>query len=345
MDDGPRGAVQRFEGALDELFPALDEHLDGYVVGDEVGLDDLALEVEVGLGGGGEAHLDLLEADLDQGPEEGQLALGVHRVDEGLVPVSEVDARPPRGLGRLSVGPRAVGEHERTVGAIEVEGHGRDVTGHLEPAAPPPPAVPCFVALFRSSLSCWLWLLMDWLLVAIARSLPAGPTGRPSRPDACGRTGVSPMKKPPGRMAQEVAGEHDGRSPSGKEQVRAHRHVHGPSMVPGQRMAVKDGAPCWLRRAALCRGAEDQLPAPWRPRAGGFGKGTTLRRSGGTGPSRRRTIRPRIPATWRDTLPQPAGGDGETWGSAGCSHQGGLACPRRAGPLSPRPWWSRSSVR
>ena len=36
------------------------------VVGDQALVDDLALEVEVGLGGGGEPDLDLLEADLDE---------------------------------------------------------------------------------------------------------------------------------------------------------------------------------------------------------------------------------------------------------------------------------------
>ena len=46
VDDGPGGALQRFEGAFDQLLAALDQHLDGHVVGDEVVLDDLALEVE-----------------------------------------------------------------------------------------------------------------------------------------------------------------------------------------------------------------------------------------------------------------------------------------------------------
>ncbi len=94
VDDCPRGILQRLEGPLDQLFAALDQHLDGHVVGDDPLVDDLALEVVVGLRGGGEADLDLFEPDLGEGPEQAELALGVHRVDQGLIAVTQVDAGP-----------------------------------------------------------------------------------------------------------------------------------------------------------------------------------------------------------------------------------------------------------
>ena len=83
---------KRLEGPLDQLLAALDQDLDGDVVGDEPALDDLALEVVVGLGGRGESDLDLLEADVDQRLEQAQLAFGVHGVDQRLVAVAQVDA-------------------------------------------------------------------------------------------------------------------------------------------------------------------------------------------------------------------------------------------------------------
>ena len=49
-----------------------------------------------------EADLDLLVAHLDEQLEHAQLALGVHRVDEGLVAVAQVDGAPARGAGRCA---------------------------------------------------------------------------------------------------------------------------------------------------------------------------------------------------------------------------------------------------
>jgi hypothetical protein len=49
VHDRAAGARDRLVGALDQLGSALGEHLDGDVVGDQVLLDELAHEVEVGL--------------------------------------------------------------------------------------------------------------------------------------------------------------------------------------------------------------------------------------------------------------------------------------------------------
>ena len=102
-------AADGVEGALDEVVTALGEHLDRHVVGHVAAVDELAAEVEVGLAGAGEADLDLLVAHLHEQLEHAHLALGVHRVDEGLVAVAQVDRAPARGLGHHLVGPGAVG--------------------------------------------------------------------------------------------------------------------------------------------------------------------------------------------------------------------------------------------
>ena len=75
VHDGPSGADQRLEGPLDQLLPALHQHLDLDVVGDQVLVDDEALEVVVGLRGRREADLDLLEPHVDQRLEQRQFAL------------------------------------------------------------------------------------------------------------------------------------------------------------------------------------------------------------------------------------------------------------------------------
>ena len=123
-------AADGVEGALDEVVAALGEHLDRHVVGDVAAVDELAAEVEVGLAGAREADLDLLVAHPHEELEHAHLALGVHRVDEGLVAVTQVDGAPARGLGHHLVGPGAVGhvdlelllERARTSGSACPEG-------------------------------------------------------------------------------------------------------------------------------------------------------------------------------------------------------------------------------
>ena len=67
-------------------------------------------EVEVGLARRREADLDLLVAHPDEQVEHPQLALGVHRVDERLVAVAQVDGAPARGLVDPLGRPGAVGQ-------------------------------------------------------------------------------------------------------------------------------------------------------------------------------------------------------------------------------------------
>jgi hypothetical protein len=64
MHDGPACTLEGVDGAADQVLARLRQHLDGDVVGDVVALDQLADEVEVGLRGGREGDLDLLETDL-----------------------------------------------------------------------------------------------------------------------------------------------------------------------------------------------------------------------------------------------------------------------------------------
>src|SRR5271154_3430655 len=104
MHEGPRCSNQGLIGPLDQLLSTLHQYLDGHVVGNQIPFDDLTLEIEVGLRRRGEADLDLLEADLDERLEEGELALRIHRVDEGLVTVTQVDTGPPRRPVKLAIG-------------------------------------------------------------------------------------------------------------------------------------------------------------------------------------------------------------------------------------------------
>ncbi len=139
VDDGLLGPDQGLVGARDQVLAGLGQHLDGDVVGDPVGLDQRADEVEVGLARRREADLDLLVAEPDEQVEHPHLALDVHRVDERLVAVAQVDRAPARGGLDAPVWPGAVRQLDAQLlveGDVAPEGHaggllGVDRGGHL----------------------------------------------------------------------------------------------------------------------------------------------------------------------------------------------------------------------
>ena len=124
MKDGPVRAPDALEGALDQGLAGLAQYLDGDVRGNAVFLDDLAHEVEVGLRGRRKTNLDLLETHAHQRLEHAQLALRVHRIDQGLVTVAQIHAAPHGRLGDGAGRPLAIGEIDRLEGLIFVDGHG-----------------------------------------------------------------------------------------------------------------------------------------------------------------------------------------------------------------------------
>ena len=111
MHDGALGTLQRLVGAADEVLAALGEHHDSHIVRDELALDEHADEVEIGFGCGREAHGD------EQVPEA-QLALGIHRVDEGLVAVAKIDGAPARCALQSLARPRALRVIKRDLLAV-----------------------------------------------------------------------------------------------------------------------------------------------------------------------------------------------------------------------------------
>ena len=94
MHDHPGCSFDGPKGALDQLAATLGEYLQPDVVRRETVLDDLADEVVVGLARRGEPHFDLGEPDAQQLEEELSFATRVHRFEERLVPVPQVDRAP-----------------------------------------------------------------------------------------------------------------------------------------------------------------------------------------------------------------------------------------------------------
>ena len=97
VEDDIFGPLNGLKGPFDEVFPGLDQHLDGHVAGDMPPLNELPADLVLRLGGGGEADLDLLHPDIHQRVEILQLFLQIHGVDQSLVAVPQVHGTPHRG--------------------------------------------------------------------------------------------------------------------------------------------------------------------------------------------------------------------------------------------------------
>ena len=100
------------------MFARLRQYLDGHVVGDEIVLYQMTHEIEFDFRGGREADLYLLEADVEEEPEHFQFLLQVHRRDQRLIAVTQVDRAPARRMPDGRVRPRTVFEPDGREGAV-----------------------------------------------------------------------------------------------------------------------------------------------------------------------------------------------------------------------------------
>ena len=96
VHDGALGTLQALVSLANQVLASLRQHHDRNIVRNELTLDQHTNEIVIGFGSRREADLDLLEAQRHQQIPETQLALGIHRVDEGLVAVTKIDGTPTR---------------------------------------------------------------------------------------------------------------------------------------------------------------------------------------------------------------------------------------------------------
>ena len=118
MHDRAPGTFQRLERARDLRLARLRQHLDRDVIGNQSLDDQLAREVVVGLRRRRKADLDFLVAHLHQQPEHPQLAVGVHRLDQRLVAVAQIDAAPDRRCVDRARRPLPLGQRHGRYGAV-----------------------------------------------------------------------------------------------------------------------------------------------------------------------------------------------------------------------------------
>ena len=92
MQDNIWCSLNSVDGPGDQILSWLYQNLDPYVVRYQLVVDDEPHEVEIRLTSWWEPDLDLLEAHLEQVEIHPQLLVMVHRVDERLIAVTQIDA-------------------------------------------------------------------------------------------------------------------------------------------------------------------------------------------------------------------------------------------------------------
>ena len=110
MDDHTFRAHQGLDCFLDQVLARLDQALNGDVVRDAFVLDQAAVEGELGIRGGGESDLNLLEPTLHQRGEHVELLGHIHRHGERLIAIAQIDTAPDRWLGQLAGWPLTIGQ-------------------------------------------------------------------------------------------------------------------------------------------------------------------------------------------------------------------------------------------
>ena len=118
MDNDVLRAFHRLKRPADQVFTALHKHLNGHIVRDIIAFDKRAQDLIFRLGRGREADLDLFNADIHKRLEHLELFFEIHRIDQRLIAVAQIDRAPDRRFFDGFCRPCAVGN---------VYGHKREI--------------------------------------------------------------------------------------------------------------------------------------------------------------------------------------------------------------------------
>ena len=109
VNDDVLCALDRLKGLEDQVFARLNQYLDRHVVGDVVLFDQFAADLILCFRRARKSDFDFLEAHVAERMEEFEFFFEIHRVDQCLVAVAQVNAAPDRRFGNGVVRPSPVG--------------------------------------------------------------------------------------------------------------------------------------------------------------------------------------------------------------------------------------------
>ena len=118
MNDGPFRTFERFEGAANQGLPGLRENLNRHIVWHQSVINEAAHKIKLYLRRRRKTDFNFLETNLYQRLEHFDLARNVHRLNQGLIAIAQVNAAPHWRLRQHRVRPGTVTEMQGGKGPV-----------------------------------------------------------------------------------------------------------------------------------------------------------------------------------------------------------------------------------
>ena len=96
MNHCMRRPLYCFKGTFDDMFSCLSQHLDRHIIRNHILFDQSTKELIFCLRRCRETNLDLFESHIYQHLEKFHLFIQTHRLDQRLVPISQIHTAPDR---------------------------------------------------------------------------------------------------------------------------------------------------------------------------------------------------------------------------------------------------------
>ena len=101
--------LQRLCTAGNQMLPRLGQNTDRHIVGNQPFFNQITAKGKLRITRTRKTDLDLFKTHLNQKVEKTYFLLNIHRVDQRLVSVAQIDRTPHRHLSNLSIRPFSVG--------------------------------------------------------------------------------------------------------------------------------------------------------------------------------------------------------------------------------------------
>ena len=123
MDDSALRAHKALDGPFDKMLTGRGQNLNGHVIRDQATVDNLPDKIKIRVRRTRETDLDFLEAHLYQRLEQPVLARAVHRINQRLITIPQINAAPDRSLIDDLRGPCPVWQIDTGIGAVFFNRH------------------------------------------------------------------------------------------------------------------------------------------------------------------------------------------------------------------------------
>ena len=94
MQDGIFGPLQAFNRTINQMLSCLRQHLDCYIVRNMAPINKFAKEIKISVRGRGKPHLNFFEAHFNKHFEHTHFTHGIHRLNQRLIAITQINRTP-----------------------------------------------------------------------------------------------------------------------------------------------------------------------------------------------------------------------------------------------------------